>query len=93
MPWSTPFDDPVPTPQGKPLKTLRDAGEYIRRLPAKTQKLAHWQTATAILIRAAEGRDFLMHARIAMLRALHHGKPEPDDAPRVKRSKAYRIIR
>jgi hypothetical protein len=25
---------------------------------------------------AAEGRDFLMHARIAVLKALNHGKPE-----------------
>jgi len=30
-----------------------------------------WQTAVACLIGAAEGRDFLMHARIGMLRALN----------------------
>ncbi len=24
-----------------------------------------------------EGRDFNMHARVAMLEAIHHGQPEP----------------
>jgi hypothetical protein len=46
------------------------------------------------LIGAAEGRDFLMHARIGMLRALNmREKREPGMAPQLKRSKSYRIIR
>jgi hypothetical protein len=40
--------------------------------------------------RAAEGRDFLMHARIAMLRAINHGQPQPGREPRQKRAKTYR---
>jgi hypothetical protein len=45
------------------------------------------------LIETAEGRDFLMHARIEMLRALNAGKPNPDVTPRGKKAKAYRIVR
>jgi hypothetical protein len=41
------------------------------KLPKAEQKLEEWQTATAILIRAAGGRDFLMHARIGVLTALN----------------------
>ena len=35
------------------------------------QQLDEWQTAIGCLIGAAEGRDFLMHAQIGMLRALN----------------------
>jgi hypothetical protein len=44
---------------------------YILKLPTAEQKLEEWQTATEVLILAAEGRGPLMHARIGVLRALH----------------------
>jgi hypothetical protein len=53
------------------LLTLRDAAAYIMKLPKAEQQLEEWQTAVACLIGAAEGRDFLMHARIGMMRALN----------------------
>ena len=53
------------------MLTLKDAASYIMKLPQADQKPEEWQTAGEILIKAAEGRDFLMHARIGMLRALH----------------------
>jgi hypothetical protein len=68
--WDRTFDDPVPLPDGRELVTLRDAAVYVQSLPRATQKREEWQRAVRILIAAAEGRDFLMHARIAMLRAL-----------------------
>jgi len=47
----------------------------VQELPAAAHKRAEWQTAVRILIAAAEGRDFMMHARIAMTKALsaNHG--------------------
>jgi hypothetical protein len=41
------------------------------KLPKAEQGLEEWQTAVACLIGAAEGRDFMMHARIGVLRALN----------------------
>jgi hypothetical protein len=41
------------------------------KLPKAEQDLPEWQTAVACLIGAAEGRDFMMHARIGVLRALN----------------------
>ena len=51
--------------------TLRDAADYIMKLPKAEQNLEAWQTAVETLIMAAEDRGPLMHARIGMLRALN----------------------
>jgi len=55
------------------MKTLRDAAEYIQKLPKAQQQLPHWQAAVEALIMAAEGRAPLLHARVGMLRAMNHG--------------------
>jgi hypothetical protein len=55
-------------------------------LPKAAQARQEWQTAIAVLIGAAEGRDFLFHANAAMLQALNHGKPDP--TPRRKQAMA-----
>lgn len=85
MPWSREFDDPVPG-----LRTLRDAAVYITRLPKSEQAKPHWQAAAEALLMAAEGRGPLLHARVGMLRALHHGKPEP---VRERTARVYQVIR
>ena len=69
--WARPFDDAILLPGGCELLTLRDAADYIMKLPKADQDLEEWQTAIGCLIGAAEGRDFLMHARIGVLRALN----------------------
>ena len=33
MAWSRPFDDPIPTPKGETLRTMKDAAAYIMALP------------------------------------------------------------
>jgi hypothetical protein len=93
MPWSRAFEDPVPLPDGRLLRTLRQAADHIQGLPADEQQLAHWHVAIEVLIAAAEDRGPLMHARIGMLRAINHGRPQPAAAPRGKKAKPYRIIR
>jgi hypothetical protein len=93
VPWSSTFHDPIPMAKGKPLRTLKDAADYVLRLPKKVAAAEHWQIAMEQLIDAAEGRNFIMHARIGMLRALNHGLPDPKTEPRRKRTKAHRIIR
>jgi hypothetical protein len=69
--WKRPFDDPIPLPRGRKLVILQDAASYIMKLPKTEQNLPEWQTVISCLIGAAEGRDFMMHARIGMLRALN----------------------
>lgn len=75
MPWSTPFDDPIPLPGGGRLTTLQQAADHVMKLPEHVQHEAHWQTAVETLINAAEnGGGWLMFARIAVMRALNEEK-------------------
>jgi hypothetical protein len=46
--WSDEFEDPIPG-----MTTLRDAANYIQKLPKAEQKLPHWQAAVKALILAA----------------------------------------
>ncbi len=70
MPWSRPFEEPIPLPDGRTLRTLRDAAKYLMALSPKARQSDEWQAAIEALLMAAEDRGPLMHARIGMLRAL-----------------------
>ena len=79
MPWSTPFDEPVPLRGGRRLATLQQAADYVMGLPEDVQCAPHWQIAVENLINAAEiGGGWLMFARIAMKRALNTDKVAAD---------------
>jgi hypothetical protein len=72
MPWSTPFDDPIPLQGGRRLATLQQAADYVMGLSEEAQHEAQWQIAVENLINAAEtGGGWLMFARIAVMRALN----------------------
>jgi hypothetical protein len=74
MPWSTPFDPPIPLRGGATLTTLQHAADYIMKLPEDVQQQECWQVAVENLINAAEaGGGWLMFARIGMMRALNSG--------------------
>jgi hypothetical protein len=71
-----------------------DAGVYILALPPAEVERMHRQVAMECLIAAAEKGGIVMVAHIAMLRALHHGEPDPEITPRRrKHTKRYRIVR
>lgn len=89
--WQRRFDDPI-TVDGSTLRTLRDAADYIIALPAKTSRQEHWQVAVHHLMLAAERSGIMMLARIAMLKAIHHGT-EPEKPERQRRAETHRIIR
>jgi hypothetical protein len=84
MSWSSAFDDPIVLPIGRQLVTLQDAANYIMKLPKADQAAPEWQTATRCLIGAAEGRDFLLHARIGVMRALNRHVERVFDSPGKK---------
>ena len=72
MPWSTPFDEPIPLRGGGRLATLQQAADYIMELPEYIQQQERWQIAVENLINAAEsGGGWLMFARIGVMRALN----------------------
>ena len=72
MPWSTPFDEPIPLRGGGRLATLQQAADYVMKLPEDVQQQERWQVAVENLINAAEsGGGWLMFARIGVMRALN----------------------
>jgi hypothetical protein len=62
--WKTPFDDPIPLPRGRQLVTLKDAGNYIIKLPKAEQKLEEWQTAMQALLLVLEQNGPTMPAML-----------------------------
>lgn len=91
MGWSARLEPPMALPDGKTLMTLREAGDYIARLPAATQRRPEWQAATEALLLVAERNGPAMLARIGIMRAFNAGKPAPAIG-RTRRAKVYRLI-
>ena len=70
--WQKRFEDPIEISGRKSLVTLKDAADYVTRLPKAEHESPQWQAAIEALIMAAEGRGPLMHARIGVMR--HQGR-------------------
>jgi hypothetical protein len=74
--WDRPFDQPVPLPSGPPARTLRDAANFIKKLPKAEHDSPEWRLAVHTLIEAAEGRGPMLFARMGLLRASSQSTPE-----------------
>ena len=68
--WRRRFDEPIPLPKGKKLVTLRDAAEYITKLPKAEHDAKEWLAAMKALLLVAEHDGPTMFARIGMMLAL-----------------------
>ena len=91
--WERRFDNPIPVQNRAPLRTLRDAAQFILALPPAEQQAPRWQAAASVLKMVAEtGGDPIM-ARIRMMKALHHREPQTLLPARRRRAKTFRIIR
>jgi hypothetical protein len=69
--WERPFDKPVPWPKGAPARTLRDAANYVRKLPALERDTPECRLAIQMLIDAAEDRGPMLFAKIGIERAFY----------------------
>ena len=91
--WDQQFSEPIPLPKGKKLVTLRDAAEYITKLPKAKHDAEQWLAAMEALLLVAEHDGPTMFARIGMMLALNRSKAAPKVEPRRKRAKAYKMVR
>jgi predicted secreted protein len=72
--WDQRFLDPIMLPGRKPpLVTLRDAAQYITKLPKAEHDAEEWQAAMEALLLVAEHDGPPMFARIGIMRALNRG--------------------
>jgi hypothetical protein len=86
MSWDRPFDQPVPLPSGAPARTLRDAANYIRKLPKSEYDRQEWRLAVQFLIDASEDRGPMLFARIGINRAVEcRALPTADSSRRNTR--------
>jgi hypothetical protein len=69
--WERPFDQPVPLPNGPPARTLRDAANYIKKLPKSERDAPEWRLAIQMLIDAAEARGPMLFAKMGVFRAVN----------------------
>lgn len=77
MTWSREFDEPIPLPDGKLLRTLREAGEHIAALPKKEHDAPEWRAAMEALLLVVDLGGPTLFARIGIMRALNrHYVPE-----------------
>ncbi|MDB5654417.1 MAG: hypothetical protein JWQ94_2030 [Tardiphaga sp.] len=70
MSWDLKFPEPIATPVGTPLLTLRDAGQYITSLSAETHRTEPWLSAMHLLVQAAYHGGAIEFARLGMMHAL-----------------------
>jgi hypothetical protein len=64
--WSSPFDEPIPLPDGGELRTLLDAGRYVDALPRSMHEREEWQAVMEVLLSAVEGREPVRLAQVAL---------------------------
>lgn len=93
MSWEQLFFDPIELPDGRVLRSLRDAGEFIQSLPKVTQDRLEWQAAIRALLLVVECNGDPMLARIGIMRAIYRHREPAAPTPREKRAKKARIIR
>jgi hypothetical protein len=62
--WKRTFAEPIPLPRGRQLVTLKDAGNYITKLPKAEHEATEWQAAMEALILVATLGGPTMFARI-----------------------------
>ena len=88
--WKRLFDDPIPLPRGRQIVTLKDAAEYIQKLPKAEQDLEEWQAAVEALLLVVELNGPTMMARIGVLRAINRNVERVFDPSRKDISECIR---
>ena len=74
--WTRRFDEPItilprgPRGRSRTLVTLKDAGDYITRLPKAEHSASEWQAAMLALMLAARGGPVML-AHIGMMQAIY----------------------
>jgi hypothetical protein len=70
--WDQQFFNPIELPgRKKPLVTLRDAAQYILKLPKAERDADEWQAVMQALILVAEHNGPAMFARIGVVKAIN----------------------
>jgi hypothetical protein len=67
----TPVRSACPLAEWPPARTLRDAANYIKKLPKSEHDTPEWRLAVQMLIDAAEDRGPMLFAKMGIQRAVN----------------------
>ena len=90
MSWQQFFRDPIELKDGRVLRSLRDAGEFVQMLPKATLDRPEWQAAVQALLLVVDHDGDTLPARIGIVRALNASNPTKRP---TRRKAARRVIR
>jgi hypothetical protein len=72
MSWSRRFDEPIELPDGRKLRTLKEAIAWLaKEIPKSEHKTPKVQTAARMVTEAAENNGPMIFARMGVLQAVH----------------------
>jgi hypothetical protein len=91
--WEQICDDPIELPDGRLLRTLPNAVEFIEELPKATHDRSEWQAAIEALLLVVDHDGDTLLAHIAIKRALNAGSRPIEPEPRRKLVKRHRVVR
>jgi hypothetical protein len=80
--WDQRFFDPIMLPSREPLVTLRDAAQYITKLPKAEHDAEEWQAAMQSLLLVAEHDGPTMFARTGIMQAFNRHVERVFNPPR-----------
>jgi hypothetical protein len=70
--WSRRFEEPILLPDGRKLRTLREAINWLaKEVPKSEHKMEKVQNAAHLVTRAAEHGGPMIFAQMGMLQAIH----------------------
>jgi hypothetical protein len=70
--WSRRFEEPILLPDGRKLRTLREAINWLaKEVPKSEHKIDKVQAAAHLVMRAAEHGGPMIFAQMGMMQAVH----------------------
>ena len=83
MPWSRRFDEPIELPNGRKLRTLKEAIAWLAKdIPKSEHTMPKVQAAARMVTEAAENNGPMIFARIGMMQAINRRRVKEFDTTR-----------
>lgn len=80
MSWSDRFDEPIELPDGRKLRTLKEAIAWLaKEIPKSEHTMPKVQAAARMVTEAAENNGPMIFARMGMLRAINRHRVKEFD--------------
>jgi hypothetical protein len=83
MNWHRKFDEPIELPDGRKLRTLKEAIAWLAKdIPKSEHTIPKVQAAARMVTEAAENNGPMIFARIGMMQAINRHRVKEFDPPR-----------